>query len=87
MLTQSRQHLTRHNLEANGVEFIHADVLNWVPPPGHYDLVVTNFFLDCFRPDQLELIIFKVAACSTPDANGLLADFHTPPSGLRRSRS
>jgi ubiquinone/menaquinone biosynthesis C-methylase UbiE len=87
MLAQARQSLVRNNLKVNGVEFIHDDVLNWVPPPSRYDLVVTNFFLDCFRPDQLELILSKVAACSTPDANWLLADFKMPPSGWRRARS
>ena len=87
MLTQSRQNLIRNNLEANGVEFIHDDVLNWVPSPRHYDLVVTNFFLDCFRPDQLQSIISKVATYSTSDANWLLADFKMPPSGWRRTRS
>ena len=87
MLTQSRQNLIRNNLDANGVKFIHDDVLNWVPPPSPYDLVVTNFFLDCFRPDQLESIISKVAACSTPDANWLIADFKMPPDGWRRARS
>lgn len=87
MLTESRQHLIRKNLEAGGVEFIHADVLNWAPPPSRYDLVVTNFFLDCFRPDQLKSIISKVAASTTQDASWLLADFQIPDVRLRRIRS
>lgn len=87
MLAQSRQQLTRSNLEANHVEFINADALNWVPAPHHYDLVVTNFFLDCFRSDQLKAIISKVAASATPDASWLLADFQIPDEGLRLIRS
>lgn len=87
MLTESRQQLPRNNLDVDGVAFIHADVLNWAPPPGRFDLVVTNFFLDCFRPDQLEMIIPKVAANTTPDATWLLADFQIPDVGWRRIRS
>lgn len=87
MLTQARRKLARHNLEANQVEFIHADALNWTPRTHHYDLLVTNFFLDCFRPDQLEQIIFKIATGSTPDANWLLADFQTPGAGWKGLRS
>jgi ubiquinone/menaquinone biosynthesis C-methylase UbiE len=87
MLIQARRQLTRHNLKLDRVEFIHADVLNWAPPPSRYDLVVTNFFLDCFRPNQLESIISKVAASTTSDASWLLADFQIPDVGSRRIRS
>jgi ubiquinone/menaquinone biosynthesis C-methylase UbiE len=87
MLIQARRQLSRHNLEANQVEFIHADALNLAAPPHRYDLVVANFFLDCFRPDQLEKIIFKITTSSTPDASWLLADFQIPDAGWRRIRS
>ena len=83
MLTQAR----RHCVDANHVEFIRADALSWQPPSGAYDLIITNFFLDCFRADQLERIIPGLAAAATPQANWLLADFQTPPAGLRRIRS
>ena len=87
MLTLSRRQLTCHNLKASRVEFIHADILNWSSPTKAYDLIVTNFFLDCFRPDQLEQIIPQIAALSAPGGSWLIADFQIPFSGLRRIRS
>ncbi|MEO7297827.1 MAG: class I SAM-dependent methyltransferase [Verrucomicrobiota bacterium] len=87
MLVQARRQLLRRNLETNRVDFIHADVLDWTPTDGNYDLIVTNFFLDCFRADQLEQIIARLGAVTTPDANWLLADFQTPPAGWKRVRS
>jgi ubiquinone/menaquinone biosynthesis C-methylase UbiE len=86
MLVQARRQLLRRNLETNRVNFIHADVLGWTPTGGNYDLIVTNFFLDCFRADQLEQIIARLGAATTPDANWLLADFQTPPAGWKRIR-
>jgi len=87
MLDQARRHLRWHRLKSNRVEFIHADILGWQPPQNHYDLIVTNFFLDCFRPDQLEVIIPKIAASATPFANWLTADFQIPAAGWRRIRA
>src|SRR5690242_3516292 len=68
MLVQARRRLARHNLESANVEFIHANVLDWPPTEERHDLIVTHFFLDCFRPDQLEQIIFNIAAAATPGA-------------------
>jgi hypothetical protein len=60
--------------------------LNWMPTDETYDLIVTHFFLDCFRPDQLGHIIPRFAACATPNANWLIADFQIPARGLQRIR-
>ena len=87
MLAQARHELVRHDLSMVPVEFVHADILNWSPPSKTYDLVVTNFFLDCFRPEELAHIIPKIAGSLTPDANWLLADFKVPPTGPRRVRA
>ena len=87
MLAQARRQLAHHNLKASRVEFIHADILNWLPSGKTYDVIVTNFFLDCFRPEQLAQMIPRIADISTPDANWLIADFQIPPAGLGRIRS
>lgn len=87
MLAQARRQLTRHNLTTSRVEFIRADIMNWMPSGKTYDLIVTNFFLDCFRPEQLEQLIPRIVDCSAPDATWLIADFQIPPSGWRRIRS
>ncbi len=79
----------RQRLGAAGatVEFIHADALEWQPPGGTFDIVVTHFFLDCFREDQLRLLIPKIASAASPRATWLLADFKEADCGLRRWRS
>lgn len=87
MLAEAGRRLVRRNPGAAHVKFIQSDVLNWMSTDETYDLIVTTFFLDCFRPDQLEQIIPRFAACATPDANWLIADFQTPSAGLQRIRS
>jgi ubiquinone/menaquinone biosynthesis C-methylase UbiE len=86
MLVEARRRLTRRKPGAVHVKFTQADVLNWMPTDETYDLIVTHFFLDCFRPDQLGHIIPRFAACAAPDANWLLADFQIPARGLQRIR-
>jgi ubiquinone/menaquinone biosynthesis C-methylase UbiE len=86
MLVQARRQLARQNSRER-VEFVHADILQWKPSAKTFDLVVTNFFLDCFRADQLEQITTKLALATTSDANWLIADFQTASSGWKRLRS
>lgn len=87
MLAQARKQLARRQLSAARVQFIHADLRHWLPPAQAYDLIITHYFLDCFRPDQLAQILPRIAAAATPDATWLLADFHIPPAGFARWRS
>jgi len=87
MLAQARRQLARHHLNASRVAFTQADILNWLPSSKTYDLIVTNFFLDCFRAEQLEQLIPRIVDLSASDANWLIADFQIPPSGWRRIRS
>jgi len=88
MLIQARRRLETENArEKAQVEFIRADVLNWSPRAKEFDLIATNFFLDCFAENQLEQIICRLAAAAAPAANWLLADFQIASSGLRRTRS
>ena len=39
------------------VRFMHSDLLNWSPDENAYDLIVTHFFLDCFKRNELEKIV------------------------------
>ena len=59
------------------VRFFEQDILSWTPP-GFYDLIVTNFVLDCFPQSELKLIVQKLAGLATPGAYWLLADFCIP---------
>lgn len=87
MLEQARRRLAGQGAPAARVEFIQADVVNWSPPVKAFDLLATNFFLDCFREEQLEQIIGRLARAATPGANWLVADFQVPAGGLKRMRS
>lgn len=87
MMQQARQRLTRARLDRSQVQFIHMDVLNWVPLAMKFDLVVTHFFLDCFRADQLEKLVPLLAGSTTTEALWLLADFRVPENGWRRVRA
>lgn len=69
------------------MEFIHADALTWQPPVGEFDLLVTCFFLDCFREDELRRLVPVIAAAASPQAHWLVADFQIAASGVRRLRS
>lgn len=87
MLAVARRRLEAHGLGLRQTEWIHADALAWMPPASAFDLIVTHFFLDCFRPDQLGRVIAGLAKAASRDATWLLADFQLPAAGLRRRRA
>jgi ubiquinone/menaquinone biosynthesis C-methylase UbiE len=87
MITQARRRLQRAGLNEPRMQFIHADALTWTPPAAAFDLIVTCFFLDCFREDQLQQLIPAIARAATPTAQWLVSDFQIAASGLQRLRS
>lgn len=87
MIRQMRRHLEGERLDISRVQFEQADALSWSPPPGQFDLIVTNFFLDCFRPEQLRRLIPALAGSAGPGATWLVADFRLPEKGWRRWRA
>jgi ubiquinone/menaquinone biosynthesis C-methylase UbiE len=87
MLARARARLQGSGLGLDHIEFIQTDGLVWQPPAQTYDLLVTHFFLDCFRPDQLSSVIAALARAAKPDATWLLADFQVPAAGLGRYRA
>lgn len=69
------------------IRFVQQDIRNWVARRS-YDLIVTHFFLDCFRRDELKTMIAKLAAAATPNAIWLVADFAIPAGeGLARAHA
>jgi len=68
------------------VRFVQVDALAWQPPLRHFDLVVSHFFLDCFRREELAGLVAKVSQGATASARWLLADFREPDRGWRRWR-
>ena len=87
MLACARARVKAHGLSDAAIDFIHADALKWQPPAVQFDLLVTHFFLDCFRAEQLAALVPRLAAAATPDARWLLADFCEPPSGFAKWRA
>lgn len=87
MLAEARKRLRRVDLQLTRVQFVHTDILDWIPGAADYDLVVANFFLDCFPAEQLERIISKIALATKPEANWLIADFQTSATGWKGIRS
>ena len=87
MIQRARRRLARHGLQGANVQFIHADAQQWDPPGATFDLVVTHFFLDCFREDQLRVLIPRIAGAAKPHATWLLGDFKVAERGFWRVRS
>jgi SAM-dependent methyltransferase len=71
---------------ASRVRFRHANAMNW-EPGSTYDLIVTHFFFDCFRADQITALTEKLAGAASDDAVWLLADFTVPASPIGRLRA
>jgi len=87
MLQQAERRMLRSGFSNADVVFVHANVLAWTAPPASFDLIVTHFFLDCFRPEQLRQVVTNLAAAATPSAQWLLSDFRIPASGPSRVRA
>jgi SAM-dependent methyltransferase len=66
------------------VRFRIADARGASFPLASYDLIVTNFFLDCFRQRELEELIPGLAAALEPGGRWAVADFRLPEHGWAR---
>ncbi len=86
MLNQARRRW-RQGSDGPVVNFIAADAREWAGPRGKFDVVVTNFFLDCFAPDDLKRVIENLSAVAAPGATWLVSDFKVPPAGWRHWRA
>jgi SAM-dependent methyltransferase len=69
------------------VQFVNVDIFDWNPPRGAFDLIVTNFFLDCFQRDQLANVVSKLGFAAMGQATWLLADFCEPKRGWKKWRA
>jgi ubiquinone/menaquinone biosynthesis C-methylase UbiE len=65
------------------VRFFQEDIRSWRPPEC-YDLVVTNFVLDCFAQNELKSVVQKLAGFANPGAYWLVADFCIPKAPFAR---
>ena len=87
MLAAAQQRAQRAGLDMTRLSFLHAALPDWRPSAGRYDAIVTNFFLDCFSPDELRAVVAVLAGAATSDARWVVSDFTVPPRGLARLRA
>jgi ubiquinone/menaquinone biosynthesis C-methylase UbiE len=87
MLRCARRRAQRAGARMGQLTFVHAAVPAWTPPTGEFDAIVTHFFLDCFAPDELAVIVAALARAARPAARWLVSDFAMPPSGWARTRA
>jgi hypothetical protein len=73
-------------LSVEKIRFVRANALEWNTTE-RFDVIVTHFFLDCFRRGELEPLIEKLACLAKPQAHWLIADFREPSSGIARIRA
>jgi ubiquinone/menaquinone biosynthesis C-methylase UbiE len=66
------------------IEFIHADILEWLSPVAHYDRVVTHFFLDLFTPCGICRVVEKISRLATEDTLWINVDFTSESRCLRQ---
>ncbi len=64
-----------------------ADARTLGVPPAAYDLIVTNFFLDCFPAGQLGPLVRKLADALAPGGRWIVGDFRLPETGTPRLRA
>lgn len=86
MIEQTRRRPARLS-KGVSVNFIAADAREWSGPRGTFDMVVTNFFLDCFAPDDLKRVVENLGTAAAREATWVLSDFKVPSAGWRRWRA
>ena len=80
MIELARQRI--YDLKQNArVHFIDADIRDLELSP-EFDLIVTNFFLDCFDETEMPLVVVKLAAAAATDARWIVTEFAIPRRGF-----
>lgn len=87
MLAVAEQRARRAGLDRARLTFVQAALPAWSPAAGAYDAIVTNFFLDCFPPEELPAVVRVLARGAAPAARWVVSDFTVPPRGLARRRA
>jgi SAM-dependent methyltransferase len=61
-----------------------ADVHDFQPPNPPYDLVVTHFFLDCLRTEEVGFLAATLRSAVAENALWIVSDFSVPPGWFGR---
>jgi ubiquinone/menaquinone biosynthesis C-methylase UbiE len=65
------------------VQYFQADALTFPLPEAEYDLIVTNFFLDCFDERDQAALVARVSRAAQADAQWLISEFREPTAWAR----
>lgn len=87
MLNRAVARLEASGLGLKDVSVRCADARVWNPAAGEYDLVATNFFLDCFERRELDSLLAQIATAAKPESLWLISDFRVPKKGLLKLRA
>lgn len=88
MLALARERVEGSPDRSVDTRFHHADARAWLDArragivanaERPFDLIVTNFFLDCFPAAELPALVAGIAAVAAPRARWLVAEFRQPP--------
>jgi SAM-dependent methyltransferase len=85
MIALARREVARVPGGSDRVRFLVADVRTDPLPAAGYDLVVTNFLLDCFPADQLKGVVQRLSRAAAPRARWVVGDFAEPAGRWRRA--
>ncbi len=76
MIAAARKRVARKNrANLKRVTFHHADVCTFSPREAGYDLITTNFFLDCFGDEELAEVVARLSSMCAPGAQWIVSDF------------
>lgn len=81
-LARRRVEHARVERDSDAVRWLHDDIRTAEMPGGPYDLIVSNFVLDCLDEREIETLVERVTANAGPRATWLIADFREPSSGV-----
>ena len=87
MLKAAKTALASAGLAYDRVTFQQADLVHAVLSVGVYDAIVTHFFLDCFSPQELSMVVANLSHSANDRAVWLLSDFCEAQEGWRHLRS
>ena len=57
------------------VRFHAEDLRRFAPSSASYDLIVTNFFLDCFCEAELDVVVDRLVSWGAPDFRWMVSEF------------